>query len=85
MLISLDFKSQLKSRLLPFARENKLESDLFLLDEPDYNSWINKISDTWEGSIPATLVINNQQGIRQFYEKEFTEKELVDILQKIVE
>lgn len=55
-----------------------------MLDEPDYNSWIGKIDSSWSGSIPATLIINNKNGVRKFYEKEFTEEELNKTIQSFI-
>ena len=76
ILISLNFKSELETKLIPFVNEKNLKSKVVLLDEPDYNSWINKVNENWGGAIPATLIINNKKNIKQFYEKEFTFEEL---------
>jgi thiol-disulfide isomerase/thioredoxin len=84
MLVSLDFVRELNSRLEPFVKENKIISPVFLLDEPDYNSWIVKVDKSWSGAIPATLIINNKNGIRNFYETEFTEEELNKLITKII-
>lgn len=84
ILVSLDFKSQLESRLKPFVKENKINSTVLLLNEPDYNSWIDQIDKTWQGSIPATLIINTHNGIRKFFEQEFTEAELHRTLKKLI-
>ncbi len=69
ILVSLDFKRDLNSRLKPFVEKNNLKSTVVLLDEPDYNSWIDKIDASWSGAIPATLVIKNNR--KKFYEREF--------------
>jgi len=84
MLVSLDFIRQLNSRLLPFVKDNKLVSDVYLLDEPDYNSWIGLVDQSWSGAIPATLIINNANGVRKFYEKEFTQEELEKTVQSFI-
>lgn len=80
ILVSLDFISQFSSRLLPFVKEKKIISEVVLLNEPDYNSWISKIDSTWSGAIPATLIVNNKNGFRKFFEKEFSENELLEIV-----
>ena len=82
ILISLNFKSELETKLIPFVNEKNLKSKIVLLDEPDYNSWINKVNENWGGAIPATLIINNKNNIKQFYEKEFTFEELENKLNK---
>ena len=38
------------------------------------NDWIPKVSETWTGAIPATLIYNKDK--RQFYEKSFDYNEL---------
>ncbi len=80
ILISLDFKSQLGSRLIPFVKEKGLKSQVVLLNEPDYNSWIDKVDKSWSGALPATLLINNSKHQHEFYEKEFTPEELNKLL-----
>ncbi|HMT29948.1 MAG TPA: TlpA disulfide reductase family protein [Bacteroidia bacterium] len=85
ILVSLDFKSQFEIRLKKFVSEKNLSSAVYLLDEPDYNTWIDKVSPSWNGSIPATLVINSKKGIREFYEKEFTYSELAAIVNPLIQ
>lgn len=80
ILVSLDFKRQLSESLIPFVKERKLKSFVVLLDEPDYNSWINKVDTTWGGAIPATLIINNKRKVHRFFEKELTFNELQKII-----
>ena len=76
ILVSVDFKSKLKSALAPFVKLKKLQSEVFLLDEPDQQAFIDRVNKSWSGSIPATLFIKNGQ--RSFFEKEFTYTELVN-------
>jgi thiol-disulfide isomerase/thioredoxin len=71
ILVSMDFVKDVKSRVEPFAKQKKLQSELLLLNEPDYNAWIDKVSPDWGGSIPATLVMNANKSYRKFYEKDF--------------
>ena len=80
ILISLDFKSQLNARLIPFVKEKQLKSTVVLLNEPDYNSWIDKVDKSWSGGIPATLLINGKKKQHEFYEKDFTSEELNKLL-----
>ena len=69
ILVSLDFKEDLKIKLLPFISTKKIRSEVVLLDELNANYFIPKISDEWSGAIPATLIINNQKKINRFFEK----------------
>ena len=78
VLVSFDFVEQLEKKVIPFIERKKIKSEIVLLDETDYNSFIDKIDPSWSGAIPATLMINNRTGKRVFFEKEFKEGELDD-------
>jgi hypothetical protein len=54
-----------------------------LLDEPDYDLWINQIDPSWTGAIPATLLINTRTGKRHFHEGELTCDELERMVENI--
>ena len=83
-LISLDFADELEKRVIPFIKKRKLESTVLLLDEIDYDSWIDKVEPSWSGAIPATLVINPSNGKRGFVEKELNEAELNSLIEGIL-
>ena len=76
ILVSLDFKSKLERVVVPFVKKNRIKSEVYLLNEKSEQDYIDRISTNWAGSLPATLVINNQKGIRCFFEQEFTWEEL---------
>lgn len=78
ILVSLDFPDKLESKLIPFIKKHKLQSEVLLLDAPNENEWIPKIDSTWSGAIPATVIYNKNK--RQFYEKSFTKEELFNEL-----
>ena len=75
LLISLDFKSDLTSSVVPFIKKRNIKSEVLLLDEKDQQVFINKIDSGWSGTIPATLFIKNIT--RKFFEKNFTFEELL--------
>lgn len=74
VLVSLDFPHLYESKLKPFVIENKLTSKVIALDDVDMDTWIPKVSETWSGAIPATIIYKNDN--RKFYERSFTYKEL---------
>lgn len=82
VLISLDFKRQLDG-LNKFVSDRKIQSQVYLLDELNYNSWIDKIDTTWSGAIPITLIINNKKQYHKFYEKGFTLDELEKAINEV--
>lgn len=75
VFISLDFKRDLEA-VKKFAEDRKISSPIYLLDEPDYNSWIDKVSVKWSGSIPATLI--SQGSKKEFYEQSFDYQTLAE-------
>lgn len=83
ILVSLDFPQQYDKKLMPFIKEKNLKSKVVALNDPDMNSWIPKISETWTGAIPATIIYNRKQ--RTFYERSFNYDELVTELRKFIE
>lgn len=76
VLVSLDFKRQFESNLIPYLQKNNIVSEVLLIDEPDYNSWIDKVDKSWGGAIPSTLIVNTSTGLHKFYEREFTLEEI---------
>ncbi len=84
VFISLDFKKDFETVLLPFLKKNYVIDDVFLLDEPDYNSWIDKVEKSWMGDLPSTLIINNGHQLKKMYPHEFTYEELDAVLKPLV-
>lgn len=81
MLISLDFTSNLASKVRPFVKERDLAPEVKLLDQPNGDAWIRAISEDWSGAIPATLLVRNGNSpVRSFHEKSFTYDELNDLI-----
>jgi thiol-disulfide isomerase/thioredoxin len=81
-LISLDYADQL-NKVKSFVNRKKIKSPVFLLDEIDYNSWIDRVDTGWQGAIPATLVINPSTGQRKFIDHELKEGELEGIIAEL--
>jgi len=85
ILISLDFASDLDSRVLKFMEKNDIRSTVYLLDNTDYNSWIDKVDPSWSGAIPATLMIDGKSGETAFFEKQFEPGELQNELMEFID
>jgi len=83
-LISFDFVEDLDTKVKNFVAKRKLKSELKLLNETDYNSFIDKVSEEWSGAIPATLFVDNRTGKKRFYEGEFKENELEETLKEFM-
>lgn len=80
-LISFDDVENLESRVKPFIEKRKIGSMVKLLDETDYNAFIDKVDPSWSGAIPATLVIAGDK--RHFVEGELDEAELKNLIEKV--
>jgi thiol-disulfide isomerase/thioredoxin len=74
ILISLDFPKNYDAKLKPFIVKHQLQSKVMALNDPDANTWIPKVDESWSGAIPATLIFNKNK--RQFYEQTFTYEQL---------
>lgn len=74
ILVSLDFPKMIESRVIPFIKNKNLQAEVVVLNDPDANSWIEKVAKEWSGAIPATVIYKNEK--RKFYEQSFTEEEL---------
>ncbi len=80
ILVSLDFKNQLQSRVIPFVERHQLKSEVLLLSDPDANTWIDKVDPSWSGALPATIIIKGAK--REFHEQPFTYEELESLITK---
>ena len=82
ILVSLDFKKQVETRLIPFIKEHDIQPKVVLMTDSDQNKWIPKVSPEWSGAIPATFIYN--KNTRAFFEQSFTYNELENELMKIL-
>ena len=69
LLVSLDFPENVESKLIPFLKKKSISSKVVLLDDPDANSWIDKIDPNWSGAIPFTIIFNDET--RSYQERAF--------------
>jgi len=84
ILVSLDFANELESKLIPYIKRKGMGSRIMLMDDVDYNSWINLVDPSWSGAIPATLIISKDGKTRKFYEGELEEEELLVMLKPYI-
>lgn len=82
ILVSLDFEEDIQSKVLPLIQNKNIKSKVILLNEGKPVYWIDKVSEKWSGSIPATLLHhpklekNGYLGLGNFYEGELDFKKL---------
>ena len=82
ILVSLDFPSQIETKLKPYLKRNKIKSRVILLDDSKMNTWVPKVSEQWDGGIPATLIVNSSN--YNFYPKPFKKEELYTEINKAI-
>ena len=76
ILLSLDFKSNLKSTIIPFVWKHQLSAETYVIEEPNQQTVTKLMHKDWTGVLPTTLFINTQKKIKVLYEKPFTYQEL---------
>lgn len=81
--ISLDYADNVESKVKPFLAKKNIKSNVYLLDDIDYNAWIDKVDPRWSGAIPATVFIT-PSGKKIFYEKEFKKEELEKLIESLL-
>jgi thiol-disulfide isomerase/thioredoxin len=80
MLVSLDFKQDYPAKLQRFVEKKKLKPQVLWLSDTDPNVFMPKIDDTWQGSIPATLIMSPGKKLKQFLEGSVKAKQLAPII-----
>lgn len=71
ILVSLDNPTERESKVIPFLKRRGYEyCDAVVLNEPKPHLWIDRVDQSWSGSIPATLFMKNKR--RLFGEFQFS-------------
>jgi thiol-disulfide isomerase/thioredoxin len=65
-----------------FMTRKNLKSKVVILAEQNPSSWVGKIDKSWSGTLPATLIINTQNGKRKFIGKELHEGDLEKLIEE---
>ena len=79
ILVSLDFKEDYPQKLASFAERKRLKPQVAWLSDTDPNVFIPKIEQSWEGSIPATLIIR-PGSYRKFIEGQITTAQVAGLI-----
>lgn len=80
LLVNVDAKSKLESSVKPFVKRNGLKNEVLFLNESAYQSKIDK---SWNGSLPATLYVNEKSIKRKFNAKALTYDEIVKTYKEV--
>ena len=76
LLVSLDFRMQLETQVIPFVKNKKIKPEVVLLADADANSWIPNVDGQWDGAIPVTLLVVH--GERFFYGQGFNSRKQLE-------
>lgn len=79
VLVSLD-DPKTKEKVDEFVKRRGFVSEVVILSDQKPHEWIDRISEDWSGSIPATLLVNTHANKREFFEQPFTYEQLTSVL-----
>ena len=68
VFVSLDAKSFYPKKLKTFLKKHKILCPA--------------VDEKWSGAIPATIIVHNKKGYKQFYEQQFTPQQFEEALKK---
>lgn len=82
IFVSLDNSGALK-KLPAKLKKIGVEAPVYLLNESSDFSWLPYIDKRWQGSIPATMVVNSKKNIKAFFETPMEKGQLEFYLKKL--
>lgn len=82
IFVSLDNAGTLKKLPLKLKKIG-VQAPVYLLNESSDFSWLPYIDKRWQGSIPATMVINNKRNVKAFFETPMEKGQLEFYLKKL--
>ena len=83
VLVSIDFADDYPKTISAFVKKNGYRSDILWLNETNADEFCPQIDKSWDGAIPATLMVNNQTKYRQFFGNQIPEERFVLELKKL--
>ncbi len=71
------------AKLAKFIKKQKMEASVFVLNESSDFSWLPYIDSRWQGSIPATMIVNSSKKVKAFFETPMENGQLEFYLKKL--
>ena len=84
LLVSLDFKGDNTFKLEGFLKKKNIAPEVVWLSETNPNTFIPKIDDSWQGSIPATVIVSTSKQFKKFIEGTITTKQISKIVDGVM-
>lgn len=69
LLVSINYKEDRETKLIPFLKEKKINSECVLLDENNFDYFPRVIDKRWNGDLPATMILNNKNGYKEIWQQ----------------
>lgn len=85
LLVSLDFKTDYPNKLAVFLQRKNIMPEVVWLSDTNPNDFIPKIENSWEGSIPATVIVHPGKGFKKFIEGQVSEREIATIADRLID
>ncbi len=80
VFVSIDNFKDSYNKVQRFVNKNDIKASVFLLEYSDQNKLISNIDKSWNGTIPATMFVDNTNKTKLFYQQEFSYQELKAIV-----
>lgn len=80
--VSLD-NAKYISKLPKFIKKTKIQAPVYLMNESADFSWLPYVDKRWQGSIPATMIINTSRNVKAFFETPLEKGQLEFYLKKL--
>lgn len=84
LLVSLDFKEDYPMKLERFVERKKLLPAVAWLSDTNPDVFIPVIEKSWEGSIPATVIVHTGRQFKKFIEGSITARQVSAIADKVM-
>lgn len=82
VFVSLDTKSFYPKKLKAFLKKKKITTSIIWLNETNADIFCPAVDKKWSGAIPATIIVHNKKGYKQFYEQQFTPQQFETALKQ---
>lgn len=66
--VSIDFTSEVESRIKPFIKENKVQYKIYVNNFDKDENLINYFDQNWSGALPATYILDEKGEVIKFIE-----------------
>jgi thiol-disulfide isomerase/thioredoxin len=82
ILASFDFKESYPLKLATFVQRKNMLPEVVWFNETDANVFIPKIDNSWQGSIPATWIVQPGKSFKHFIEGTISAEQVSDVVDK---